>query len=146
MKQVPDRKKLRREYLDKKFDLCSQMVMSSIYSLPFIGILFWIVFDYRNLKPRSDQPKGSLAYEMGFTLVLIILVACVIFYVWAQANRVRELKALPYVPPVIHDNLPAEEILVRGSEEPPDQQSEVLLRAAKEQETPKEELLRVAKE
>jgi len=40
-------------------------------------------------------------------------------------------------------DLPADEILVRGSQEPPIVQSEVLLRATQQQETPKEELLRV---
>ncbi len=54
-------------------------------------------------------------------------------------------KSNPYVPPVTPDTLPADEILVRGSEEPPVAQSEVLLRAAhRGKETPKEEWLRVA--
>jgi hypothetical protein len=52
-------------------------------------------------------------------------------------------KSNPYVPPVTASTLPAEEILVRATEEPPVAQSEVLLRAAQGQETPKEELLRV---
>ncbi len=54
------------------------------------------------------------------------------------------MKQIPYVPPVLRSDLPANEILVRGSEELPVAQSEVLLRAAKEQEMLKEELLRVS--
>ncbi len=56
----------------------------------------------------------------------------------------RAAKQIPYVPPVTPDTLPADEILVRGSKEPPIAQSAVLLRAAKEQETPKKELLRIS--
>jgi hypothetical protein len=56
----------------------------------------------------------------------------------------NEAKSLPYIPPVTPDTLPPDEILVRGSEEPPVAQSEVLLRAAKAtQEAAKEELLRI---
>jgi hypothetical protein len=58
----------------------------------------------------------------------------------------RELHAIPYVPPVTPDTLPADEILVRGSEEPVAVQSEVLLRSAQGQDTPKEELLKVVGE
>ena len=57
-----------------------------------------------------------------------------------------EAAKLRYVPPVTADTLPANEILIRSSEEPPVAQSEVLMRAAQGQETPKEELVRMAKE
>jgi len=40
----------------------------------------------------------------------------------------REASQLPYVPPVTADTLPVEEVLVRGSEEPAQEQSQVLLR------------------
>ena len=53
------------------------------------------------------------------------------------------MKRVSYIPPVTPDTLPADEILVRGSAVPRVTQSEVLLRAAKESETPKEDLLRL---
>ena len=53
---------------------------------------------------------------------------------WACASSARQIhqaaKRLPYAPPVIADTLPAEEVLVRGSEEPLQEQSNVLLRCA----------------
>jgi len=39
-----------------------------------------------------------------------------------------EAEKLPFVPPVTADTLPAEEVLVRGSEEPAQEQSKILLR------------------
>ncbi len=61
-----------------------------------------------------------------------------------MGKAIDEIARIPYVPPVIADNLPAEIILVRGSEEPSVGQSDVLLRAAQQvQETAKEELSRV---
>lgn len=51
---------------------------------------------------------------------------------------------IPVVPPVNIATLPAEEVLVRGSEAPSFAQSEVLLRATQAAETPQEELLRAA--
>jgi hypothetical protein len=62
-----------------------------------------------------------------------------------MAKKDELVKSLTYVPPVTAETLPAEEILVRGSEEPPGVQSEVLLRGALGHETPQEELLRVVR-
>jgi hypothetical protein len=54
-------------------------------------------------------------------------------------------EAIPYVQPVTINTLPAEEVLVRGSEEPIQEQSTSLLRAAGERdEFPVEELLRAS--
>ncbi len=60
------------------------------------------------------------------------------------SKDMKKAKQVPYVPPVIANTLPAEEILVRAADEPPVAQSAVLLRAAKGVETPKDELLRVS--
>ena len=57
-------------------------------------------------------------------------------------RRARRAANIAYIPPVRPDILPADEILVRGSEEPPVVQSTVLVRASQGIETPKEELLR----
>jgi hypothetical protein len=60
------------------------------------------------------------------------------------AHRVhRKAKQLPYVPPVTVNTLPAEEVLVRGSEEPKEEQGKVLLRGTGGSEgTGEQELLR----
>lgn len=53
--------------------------------------------------------------------------------------------ALVYIPPVTPDTLPSEEVLVRGSEQPYQAQSEMLVRpATQEQESPAGQLLRVS--
>ena len=57
----------------------------------------------------------------------------------------EESAAIPVVPPVIADALPAEEVLVRGAQEPIEEQSSVLLRAAEENaDISAEQLLRAA--
>jgi len=71
------------------------------------------------------------------------------FFAWMGYAIVKQGKVLaqtPYVPPFKADSLPAEEVLVRGSEQPPAVLSEVLLRAATDIETPNRELLRVTTE
>ena len=58
------------------------------------------------------------------------------------ADRGRAEQQVPYVPPVTPNTLPANEILVRGAEEPPVARSKMLLRAAQGgHETATEELL-----
>jgi hypothetical protein len=86
---------------------------------------------------------GSMAGTCGFIGMLPVFLSHRLEYF----NARRRLEALPYLPLENADALPADEILVRGSEEPAIVQSEVLLRAAKQgQETSKEELLRVSQE
>lgn len=59
----------------------------------------------------------------------------------------REAKQLPYVPPVTADILPAEEVLVRGSAQPAQEQSKVLLRGTDSSAgTGEQELLRSSQE
>jgi|SRR5579871_2659238 len=125
MKQVPDRKKLRREYVKKK---------AAAYGVggPFLVIMLtFLVAWFR--EPGLDVSQFA------------VLLFC---FVWCAVNFSREtIKHVPYVPTVTPNTLRADEILVRGSEEPLVAQSEVLLRAAQQmQETPKEELLRVSRE
>ena len=55
----------------------------------------------------------------------------------------RKVSQIPYVPPVTASTLPAEEVLVRGAEEPKQEQSKVLLRGIDNSTgTGKQELLR----
>jgi hypothetical protein len=57
-------------------------------------------------------------------------------------QKADEAATLPYIPPVTPDTLPAEEMLVRGSEEP-QAGSETLVRpSTATRETPAEQLLR----
>jgi len=135
VKQVSDRKKLRREYLRKKGKAHSKSVLYGA-----ICVALWVMvalFLFFVNEPGVHMPP------MDYAIATIICLAAV----WFTSQLVKseaEAKLVPYVPPVTPNTLPADEILVRGSEEPPVAQSDVLLRAAKEQETPQEELLRVS--
>jgi hypothetical protein len=127
MKQVPDRKKLRREYLRRK---------AFAYGIGGIFLVITLTFFVAWLHQTGLDSVSRNAFLYCSVLV---------FFVWTAVKVSRDaVKSVPYVPPVISDDLPADEILVRGSEELPVAQSEVLLRGAqKGEETPKEELLRV---
>jgi hypothetical protein len=128
MKQVPDRKKLRREYLRRK------AIAYGIGGLvPVLSLIFGLWLYHSDLNAITRH---------GFLFCVLL-----VYFVWIAVKVSREaIKGVPYVPPIVTGTLPADEILVRGSDQPPVAQSEVLVRAANEQETPKEELLRVSQE
>jgi hypothetical protein len=141
MNQVPDRKRLRREYLRKKRDHYQDLVAATFATAAGIVLtLGFVVFTF----------ALAASHMWGFAF-LCSLIACgaagaTIWGACYIAAKTSVLTRIPYVPPITADTLPADEVLVRGSEEPPIEQSEVLLRAAKGVETPKEELLRVIQE
>jgi|SRR5579871_414311 len=146
MNKVPDRKKLRQEYLWKKGLAYSILVLRSVVGI--LGLLFtlWaiaLVIYFRSnaeaLRPAVDVPE-EIALGCGVAAIFAGL-----FTVVCGWNIPRAYKAIqiPHIPAVVPDLLPAEEVLVRGSEEPPVAQSDILLRASiTEQETPPEQLLR----
>jgi hypothetical protein len=145
MKQVPDRKRLRREYVQRKRDLWLELALGSVVLSVLLGILavcfaaFYIPFT------RGRIPLSNLMGGVVMALLLFFpLGAIVRWCLRAMQNAAREVVSMVHVPRAIRpDTLPADEILVRGSEEPPVAQSEVLLRAAHTVEISKEELLRV---
>src|SRR5579871_5830554 len=135
MNQVPDRQRLRREYLRKKRRV---LVCSFMGTAVMIAVTVGVIIS-TNDKPW--MPYQLLFFLLGYTIL--------VFGGFAAASwpRIRkELNEIPYVPAVTLAALPADEILVRGSQEPAVAQNEVLLRAANEQETPKEQLLRIAED
>jgi hypothetical protein len=153
MKQVPDRKKLRREYLKKKIGATAVTGIGGVAFLPcaFFSAVFFSVGLYLFLYFITDlghRPLSMLVLRNSCAWSLVgLLLAIVARSSWRGIRRSRQdLAALTYIPPITPNTLPADEILVRGSEEPPIAQREVLLRAAKQEETPKEELLRVSRE
>ncbi len=126
------RKHLRREYLRKKGHAYALFTLNGALLLPFLVL-------------------ACASFILSFVWVglpgiyLSALFAWCTYSCWRGIqDGMNEAKSLPYIPPVTPDTLPPDEILVRGSEEPPVAQSEVLLRAAKAtQEAAKEELLRI---
>jgi hypothetical protein len=128
MKQVPDRKKLRRDYLTKR-----RMVVLGVTEVIFLAVGFlYLVWTARH--------NGA---GIAALLILGLIVDLGAFLIGSEAKHNYNEVRGTYVPPVMPETLPTDEILVRGSEEPPVAHSEVLLRAATGAETPKEELLRV---
>jgi len=72
---------------------------------------------------------------------ILAIISCVWVYIALQAHQ--EARRIPYVPPVTAKALPAEEVLVRGSEEPAQEQGKVLLRGTEgSTDTGEQELLR----
>jgi hypothetical protein len=143
MNQIQERNKLRQKYLDRRTEIYSEMAMSALRTLLGIATLALLASSF--LDPKFYR------YHLGSVVIFAIAATflfgvAVIRSVARHSRMRRELHAIPYVPPVTPDTLPATEILMRGSEAPT-LQSEVLLRGAqKGEETPKEELLRVSQE
>jgi len=115
-------------------------------AVPMIGYLTlgWLII-YVCYPTEIDHH----AYLQMICLGAVMLVVSALL-IWPSVKvckkGIAESRRLPYVPPLNPDTLPAEEVLVRGAEEPPIVPSEVLLRATNERETPKEELLRAVRQ
>jgi len=132
MSPVPDRRQQRREYLKKK---ASGFVMSGMsVALPVIAVVATVM---------------SAVYEdehvIGLNTVVCIVACAPILGLFAlkMSGHAEIASRAPFVPPVKASILPAEEILMRGAEEPA-APNETLLRAAgKGEETAKEQLLHV---
>jgi hypothetical protein len=134
---VPDRKKLRRDYLRKKRRLNALQIVGFCILLPCIlapiaiaiGLLAWYRF--------SAVASLSTLAALGCWLLLVRKG-------WRALLEVeRRERTLPYVPPVTLNTLPANEVLVRGSQQPATPHKEVLLRPAQGGETPADQLLRI---
>jgi hypothetical protein len=158
MKQAPDRKKLRREYLRKKWKAQVKVILGAAFGT-VMGFSALILICFLCLvlafSPYWDEDgvETPATHCLRVALVFLIGSALIVASTWlawyggkTSKKGIAEAKNLPFVSPVIPDTLPADEILVRGSEEPLVEQSEVLLRAAKGVETPQEELLRITTE
>jgi len=147
MKPVPDRKKLRREYLRKKASsYLPALWFEALVGLPCALMVIAMIYRLSTNPPGWDGGQGLFGWISS--IIGILIFGCGAYFGLVGATRTvrRGQSYITYVPPITPNTLPADEILVRGSDEPLVAQSEVLLRAAKEQETPKEELLRVSQE
>jgi len=138
MKQVPDRKRLRRIKHGGSIEQSSlgNVVGRWVVTMA-VCLCVWCV-----MAPICHEAFFGGDAWFG----IVILVPLLLVSVSSTGKVVRRARE-QYFPPVTPNTLPAVEVLVRSSEEPPVVQSEVLLRAAQAaQETPKEELLRIAEE
>ena len=153
MKQVPDRKKLRREYSRTKVNAYLSGTVCALLFIP--AFLFSLVMWLSTAAMLVYTVIGTIKNPSTFSQMIGMLIAlglctCIpTLFAYALGMGIAgasKAACVPYVPPVTADTLPADEILVRGAEAPPVAQSNVLLRAAQGLETRKEELLRVVEE
>jgi hypothetical protein len=123
---VQYRKNSRRRYLRRKGSGYIKMVAWTAVLLPslllagscLVGSCLLLLTSY------PDRRSILVAFVIGMVSAIPAWWSC------RTIIRIeRELDQLPVIPSVTPDTLPAEEILVRGSEESPVAQSEVLLRA-----------------
>jgi hypothetical protein len=145
--RLPDRRKQRREYLKRKVVAQSKIQGGSLLAL---GLLIAAIIS-------GLFTCGYLLYayflQEGTLLLLALLFTVLAIVCGSGCRRIsafiekasNEEMSIPYVPPVTPDTLSAEEVLVRGSQEPLQEQRTILLRAAVENaDRPEEELLRAA--
>jgi|SRR5579884_273968 len=129
MSNTQERIQKRREYLKRKGRAYTKASLATFFTMPcvFMGLVFMLAAinlftAFRGIE-RTDMQAGVLC----IVLCLLFWVASFrLGYLARQAHRTA--KQLPYVPPVTADTLPAEEVLVRGSEQPSQEQGKVLLR------------------
>jgi hypothetical protein len=144
--RVPDRQKQRREYLRKKASLYQSTGLKMLTTVFCIAPLLWAT-KYLWIRPDFDSALWWLSVFIDGGIVAAMTI-------W-NINSVRKAiyqdrcaaALLAYVPPVTPNTLPAEEVLVRGAQEPTQEQSAMLLRAAEESaDTPSELLRAVSRE
>jgi hypothetical protein len=133
---VEDLAKKRREYLREKavgsilivvaVFFCAPLAVSTLFS--FIGLVI--------VRERAEN----------VVQVIVLFISCpLLIWMARTAGKINtKINSLEYVPPVAEQikDLPAEEILVRGSDQPAATRDELLRAANEAQDTGSEELLR----
>ena len=133
MSNTQGRIKQRRQYLKKKVWAYSLMASGSV----IFGIA---VFVASICYLGADIDRTDVQLELASATQVFGLVA---WLGWKTLKHGKQALPLTYVAPVTADTLPAEEVLVRGSEEPAQKQSKVLLRGTDSSRgTGEQELLR----
>ncbi len=141
MNPLPDRKKLRREYLLKKGTVCIQTVWYSLVAALAFMLAIGYCLCYLGYCLYSAAPPSIRLVLLPLFVFAVGKSIYTLYDVWKE-EYAKSTMGITYVPPVIPSILPDEEILVRGAAQP-SAPSETLLRAGvKEEETKAEELLR----
>jgi hypothetical protein len=155
MNPVPDRTKMRREYLRKKAKAYSKVTVGSVlFPVAVTGTvvcagmaaLYFLALQNELAYQNADILRLKAGIERGVMWTFAILAALSARVAWISGQMVMEARRevrVPHVPPVRPTSLPAEEVLVRGASEP-SAPNETLLRAAvKGEEAHTAELLRI---
>ena len=135
-KAVEDAARKRREYLRKKAVGSVLVVLAVLFCAPLAVLTFVGVFGFLNVRLRS---------EIILQAILLLVSSSLLIWVSRAAGRINtNINSLDYVPPV-HEQiaaLPAEEVLLRGSDQPTAAPDELLRAARTGTATDAEELLR----
>ena len=139
MSRIQDRVKQRREYLRKKGTAYTKMSLAALLIVPCLLIGMSILMAGLFAATFRQPPLSHPLVIIG--LFLLVLAPSLLGYFATRSHRAA--KQIPYVPPVTSGTLPAEEVLLRGSDASAQEQSQVLLRGTHNtEETDGQELLR----
>jgi hypothetical protein len=136
---MEDPAKKRREYLLQKSGMVSRVWIYNCAVLGYgaLSLCSGCLFTYCALGPSGflRESFDPFAYLILASLFALIIVFGFLAWIAAKPSGLSSLDAtsIPYVPPVNQQiaALPADAVLVRGSDEPPTSSDE-LLRAARE--------------
>jgi len=108
------------------------LILCGLAELSLICWLLPIFFLPEGSYQRYQESSGIKTATVFFGLcALSLLLGWITWQLLRISDRASsEAEKLPYVPPVTADALPVEEVLVRASAEPDQEQSRVLLRVA----------------
>ena len=145
-----ERIKKRRAYLWTKEKAYSNMIKGGLAfafgvfaSLVCLYGIYGSYWDELHDPPITEDCQQQM---IDFTACMLVF-GLLAWSGWMTAKEGKQALKVPYVPPVTADTLPAEEILVRGSQEPTQEQSRVLLRGTYSRTgTGEQELLRGSQE
>ncbi|HZT43847.1 MAG TPA: hypothetical protein VFA07_16895 [Chthonomonadaceae bacterium] len=135
MSNTQERIKQRRQYLKKRRGAYTEfsiatfcLILCAVIDVVVVGgFVVWLYISLTS-KVFSVTHLAAGLVSMAWMMLMFGYMTWVMIQAGIRARL--EAKQLPYVPPVTPDTLPAEEVLVRGSEEPTQEQCNVLLRSA----------------
>lgn len=128
-----DGRKARREYLERVVRIYARAAGGSALCVGLAGaitiaglcLLYWMGIDFG--QRQANEPILPVA----LFFLIVFVTACVLGHrMETMMEKAQEAAAREYVPPVHTATLPAEEVLLRGSERPVLPESDSLLRAA----------------
>jgi|SRR5579871_3331793 len=133
MGSTQERIQKRREYLKQKGWAYTQASLAGAFALLFAGVSYWLYGYCQNVLLGDTEALGGDTRLIPYALMvfLSLSLSCMVatlFLARSVHQSHQKAKQLPFVSPVTANTLPAEEVLVRGSEEPAQEQGKVLLR------------------
>ena len=137
-----DAEKRRRQYLLAKAEAGAMTFVGCLVAVACVGVLSAVIFELAVTVAFMRGAASSLVVPGILSLASIGTGAVIAGEFWRSS--VRRSRAIPYVPPVAAQiaALPADEVLVRASGQPPALPAEMLRPVRGESETTADELLR----